>query len=142
MKRVQRMASVLILGVSLAWAETGLGAEWSGSIGTDPRTSVAGGVRIVVTPKALAPRVPAWEFQLTMETHIRSLSEDPARVVVLVDDKGRRYKPTVWQGDPPGGHHRKGILRFPLPSDKPRSVELHLTGIGGPEERVLRWDVK
>jgi hypothetical protein len=106
------------------------------------RTSDGGGVRVVVTPKALEPRAASWEFEVVMDTHTRPLNEDLARAAVLVDDSGRQYAPVAWQGDPPGGHHRKGILRFALPVEKLKIIELHIAGVGGPDKRVFRWELK
>jgi hypothetical protein len=107
-----------------------------------PRTSDSGGVRVVVTPKAVEPGAAVWEFEVVMDTHTRPLNEDLARAAVLVDDSGRQYAPAAWQGDPPGGHHRKGILRFALPVEKLKTIELHVAGVGGPGKRVFRWELK
>jgi hypothetical protein len=106
------------------------------------RTSDGGGVRVVVTPKAIEPGAAVWEFQVVMDTHTTPLNEDLARAAVLVDDSGRRHVPVAWQGDPPGGHHRKGILRFALPVEKLKIIELHIAGVGGPDKRVFRWELK
>lgn len=141
MKPARWLFPPLILGMSLFWGTMVRGAEWSSSSAAVPRTSNADGVRIVVTPKAVEAGAAAWDFQVVMDTHIKPLSEDPAQIAVLIDDKGRRYKALDWQGDPPGAHHREGILRFPLPAERPKAVELQLTGIGGPEKRVLRWEI-
>ncbi|HEY7459950.1 MAG TPA: hypothetical protein VH765_14495, partial [Xanthobacteraceae bacterium] len=71
-----------------------------------------GGVRVVVTPTALGPGAAVWEFQVVMDTHSKPLNEDLAQAAALVDDDGKRHAPVAWQGDPPGGHHRKGVLKF------------------------------
>ena len=105
------------------------------------RTSDAGGVRVVVTPKPFGPSATVWEFEVVMDTHSETLSADLVQAAVLVDDNGRRYSPLAWQGDPPGGHHRKGTLRFPLPAGKPKAVELQIKGVGGAGERMFRWDL-
>ena len=105
------------------------------------RTSDSGGVRVVVKPTSVAAGA-AWEFEVTMDTHTKPLSDDLTRATVLVDDSQQRYAPTDWQGDPPGGHHRKGVLRFLPPSGQPRSFELRMDGIGGPGARVFRWTVQ
>jgi hypothetical protein len=105
------------------------------------RSSDAAGVRVVVTPKKLAPNVPAWEFEVVMDTHTKPLSENLVQSAVLVDDAGRRSTPTGWQGDPPGGHHRKGILQFAAPTAMPNSIELQINAIGG-AARSFRWELK
>src|SRR5512142_2228690 len=75
-------------------------------------TSDAGAVRVVVKPKNVGGGA-AWEFEVAMDTHIKPLDSDLAKSATLVDGGGRRYAADSWQGDPPGGHHRKGVLRFP-----------------------------
>jgi hypothetical protein len=102
------------------------------------RSSRDGGVQVVVKPKNIAAGAP-WEFELAMNTHIKPLSSDPAKAAVLIDGNGRRYEPIAWQGDPPGGHHRKGILRFPAPTAQTKSFEVQLEGIGGVPKRVFKW---
>lgn len=106
------------------------------------RSSDAGGVKVVVTPKVLGPAAKVWEFEVVMDTHTKPLNENLAEVAVLVDDAGRRHTPTAWQGDPPGGHHRKGILRFAAPTEMPVVLELQIAGIGGVGNRTFRWELK
>lgn len=105
------------------------------------RTSDQAGVRVVVTPKALGAGVKVWEFDIVMDTHIKPLNENLVQVAALVDDAGRRYVPIAWQGDAPGGHHRKGILQFSAPAETPKSVELQISSVGGVEIRAFRWDL-
>jgi hypothetical protein len=141
MNLAKRWATALAIGVAalcLALAPATLPA------GTPlaPRTSDSGGVRVVVTPKTVQSGAAVWEFEVVMDTHTRPLNEDLARAAVLVDDSGRQYAPVAWQGDPPGGHHRKGILRFALPVEKLKIIELHIAGVGGPDKRVFRWELK
>jgi len=106
------------------------------------RSSNAAGVNVVVTPKALAPGVPVWEFEIVLDTHTKPLNDNLAQAAVLVDDAGRRFAPTGWQGDPPGGHHRKGLLRFSAPVEMPSAVQLEIAGVGGAGTRSFRWDLK
>jgi hypothetical protein len=106
------------------------------------RSSDAAGVRVVVTPKTLAPGVTVWEFEVVMDTHSKPLNENLAETAELVIETGRRCAPLAWQGDPPGGHHRKGVLRFSAPAEMPKSVELQINGLGGAGTRTFRWDVK
>ena len=106
------------------------------------RSSDAAGVRVVVTPKTLAPEATVWEFEVVMDTHSKTLNENLAETAELVVNTGRRYTPIAWQGDPPGGHHRKGILRFSVAAETPKSVELQINGLGGAGTRTFRWDVK
>jgi len=103
------------------------------------RSSDEAGVHVVVTPKALGRDVTAWEFNVVMDTHTKPLNDNLAQAAVLVDEAGRRYIPVAWQGDPPGGHHRKGVLQFSPPVEMPKSVELQINGVGGVATRSFRW---
>ena len=106
------------------------------------RTSDEAGVRVVVTPKSYGPDATVWEFSVVMDTHIKPLSENLTQDAILVDGAGRRYEPTGWQGDAPGGHHRKGVLQFARPPEMPKSIELQITGVGGVAMRTFRWEVE
>lgn len=101
----------------------------------------AGGVRVVIKPKSVAAGA-AWEFEVVMDTHTKPLDDDLTKTAVLVDDGGRRYMPLAWQGDKPGGHHRKGVLRFPAPSDQIKSFELQIQDMGGESKRAFQWTIK
>jgi hypothetical protein len=103
------------------------------------QTSNMGGVTVVVKPKAVGANAAAWEFEVTMDTHTKPLSEDLAKVAVLIDDSSRRHAPAAWQGDPPGGHHRKGTLRFADPPLAAKTIELQISAVGGAGPRSFRW---
>jgi len=105
------------------------------------RSSDANGVRVVVTPKQIDPGA-EWIFEVVMDTHTQPLDADLAKVSVLIDDAGRRYLPLSWQGDPPGGHHRKGMLRFAIGNADIKSFELQIEGIAGAGKRVFQWTIK
>lgn len=108
----------------------------------EARSSDAAGVSIVVKPKPVEAGAKVWEFDVTMNTHTKPLSENLTVVSVLVDGDGRSTKPIAWQGDKPGGHHRRGVLQFPAPAGAPATFELQMTGVGGVELRTFRWEVK
>ncbi len=107
----------------------------------EARSSDAGGVRVVVQPRTNLPVDGRWEFNVSMNTHIKPLNDDLVRASVLIDDAGHRLNPLAWQGDPPGGHHRKGVLQFPFQEAKPKSIELQIEGVGGAEKRVFQWQL-
>ena len=106
----------------------------------EARTSDAAGVRVVVTPKAVTPGAATWDFEITMDTHTKPLTEDLVRNTVLIS-ADRRMTPTAWQGDAPGGHHRKGVLKFSAPAELPKRFELQIGAIGG-AARNFRWELK
>lgn len=106
-----------------------------------PQTSNQGGVVVRVTPGRLAPDAATWDFEVVFETHTASLTGDPAQFTVLIDPQGRAHAPLRWDGDPPGGHHRKGVLRFKAIRPAPASFTLKFLGIGGVPERAFTWPV-
>jgi hypothetical protein len=106
------------------------------------RTSDEAGVRVVVTPKALGSDLKIWEFTVVMDTHTKPLNDNLTQAAVLVDNAGRRTVPAAWQGDPPEGHHRKGVLQFSAPTEMPKSIELQINGVGGVAIRTFRWEVE
>jgi hypothetical protein len=132
---------IAFLATATAFSTVTALAEASGAVILAVRTHDAGGVRVVVKPRSIEAGASVWEFEITMDTHTKPLSDDLSRVAVLVDGSGRRYLPLAWQGDPPGGHHRKGVLRFPAPGVKSGKIELWMSGLGGVESRVFQWEV-
>ena len=78
------------------------------------------------------------------------MSADLVAVSELIDNQGKTYKPTSWEGSAPGGHHREGVLKFnPIPegknsfiSLKPKSLELKIKNVGGVPERRFKWQLE
>lgn len=99
----------------------------------------AGGVTVKATPRSLA--APVWEFELVFDTHSQDLNDDPAKSASL-HAGGASTAALAWQGDPPGGHHRKGVLRFKAPTPVPAAIELRLQRAGEPSPRVFRWKLQ
>lgn len=113
-------------------------AQGAGAPALAAKSSDAGGVHVAVRPKNVGIGA-TWEFEVRMDTHSKPLNDDLTKAAVLVDGAGHRYKPTAWQGDAPGGHHRKGVLQFPAPTDAAKSFELQMQGVGGVSQRVFQW---
>lgn len=137
---------VLIVSFCLVVALVGMGLAFtsqpsSAGSGLQGRTSDAAGVRVVVTPRSMVG-ADKWEFDVAMDTHVKPLAEDLASAAVLIDDKGERAVPIAWQGDPPGGHHRKGVLQFSAPVNPPKAFELQLINVGGAALRTFRWELQ
>ena len=105
-----------------------------------PQTSNQNGVTVKVTPRNLAG--PAWEFEVVFDTHSQELKDDPVKSAALVVDGGAPSAPTAWQGDGPGGHHRKGVLRFKPAAVSAASVELRLQRPAESAPRVFRWKLR
>lgn len=126
------VAATLFLSVTSAIAAPDLGE----------RTSMAGGVSVAVKPLALGAGAKSWDFEVTLSTHTTPLEQDLTKVATLVDASGTRHAPTAWKGDPPGGHHRKGVLEFAPVSGNPAYVELRIEGVGTPQARTFRWQLR
>lgn len=107
--------------------------------GPSPQINKEGGVVVKVTPLRLAPGAETWEFEVVFDTHTVALAGNPARFSVLVDAQGGRHVPLQWEGDPPGGHHRKGVLRFKPEPGRDGMIELQIDGVGGVPTRLFRW---
>lgn len=106
----------------------------------EPQTNDEGSVTVSVAPRKSAG-AGTWEFEITLNTHSIELSEDLITATVLIADK-KEYQPIAWNGDPPGGHHRNGILQFSPISPSPQSVALKISNVGGVEERNFIWQLK
>jgi len=136
MNAAKRLSLSMILGVALASAV---------AVAAQPLervTSSAGGVMVAVQPVDLAPGAKSWDFDVSLNTHVHPLEQDLAKVSVLVDASGARHAPLAWKGDPPGGHHRKGVLHFAPVSGSPAYVELQIRDVGTPEARTFRWQLR
>lgn len=94
------------------------------------QSSSARGVTIKVTPKTLASNAGSWEFAIVLDTHSQDLSDDLVKSSLLLDVSGGQYSPVAWDGAPPGGHHREGVLRFKPVSPQPQSIELQIRRAG------------
>ena len=141
MKPSRRLAIVLaVTALSVCVAPLAM-AQPAGAPALAAVSNDAGGVRVNIKPKGVGAGL-AWEFEIVMDTHTKPLDGDPTKTAVLIDDGGRRYMPLSWQGDAPGGHHRKGVLRFPAPTGRPTSFEIQIQGLGGVNTRVFQWTMK
>lgn len=108
--------------------------------GLPARSDSQAGVTVTVTPRSLAGQV--WEFDVALNTHSQDLNDDLAKSAVLVGDGGVQVAASGWQGDPPGGHHRKGVLRFAAPSPVPAAIELRVARPGEQAPRAFRWKLR
>lgn len=105
-----------------------------------PQTSSQSGVTVKVTPRSLSGA--QWELEVVFDTHSQDLNDDLLKAAVLVADGSAPSAPAGWQGDGPGGHHRKGLLRFKPTTASPASVELRLQRPGEAAPRVFRWKLR
>lgn len=113
----------------------------------EPITSNEGSVEVAVTPINMSPESRNWSFEVILNTHSAELSEDMTSVSKLIFDTGETTAPLSWEGNPPGGHHRSGILTFDVltfskPSPATSKVTLKILKIGGVPERKFQWSLK
>lgn len=130
---------LVILAVKLKDSFSITNAINPASSSLETKESSEGPVTVAVTPGSLEGGLTGWDFDITLNTHSEELSEDLVAVSQLIDDHGKSYKPTAWEGAPPGGHHRQGILKFNSISPKPKSIELKVKNVGGITERSFKW---
>lgn len=114
---------------------------FAGPLAAAPKaqSNSANGVTVTATPRDFSAAV--WEFELAFNTHTQDLSDEPAKTATLVAG-AKTAKPIEWRGDGPGGHHRKGLLRFNAITPVPAALELRLQRPGESAPRVFRWQLK
>ncbi|HUX26400.1 MAG TPA: hypothetical protein VMV87_17495 [Burkholderiales bacterium] len=113
----------------------------SGAAATElaQQSSQAGSVSISVKPTDVSAGAAAWLFQVALNTHSGALEDDLAHSAVLVDAAGTQHAALGWDGDPAGGHHRRGVLRFKPISPRPAAIELRILRPGETTPRIFRW---
>ncbi len=80
-------------------------------------------------------------FDVAIDTHSGSLDFDLTKISLLKDDKGNEYEALDWEGSPPEGHHRSGILTFPKLKQDTTSIELIITDVYDVPERIFYWEL-
>ena len=142
--------SFIVLAVTVMIAlpfthDSGVGgiieASDAAEVGKALQISDERGVKVTVILQGISSEAKTWDFQMTLETHTQDLSEDLSKSAVLIAD-GKKYLPEGWEGAPPGGHHRKGILRFKAIVPQPVSAELQLRLAGDASPRSFKWLLK
>lgn len=110
-------------------------------LGYAPQVSNERQIKITATLQKIPKEAKTWGFEVSLETHTHALSDVMENSSVLIAD-GKQYNPLGWEGSPPGGHHRKGLLRFKAIVPLPASVELQIRLIGEPSPRSFKWQLK
>ncbi|HEY4524695.1 MAG TPA: hypothetical protein VJL36_03015 [Candidatus Paceibacterota bacterium] len=104
----------------------------------ETQTNSEGSISVQVTPKLTSETV----FEITLDTHSEELLVDLVPAATLEDETGKEYKPKRWAGDPPGGHHREGMLIFNQIAPPPKILQLTIRQIVGVPERRFKWTIK
>lgn len=125
-----------IIGAAIPFGFTAFAADLA------PQNSQSGGVSIAVKPVEVSAGAATWSFEVSLTTHSQDLSDDLVRAAFIVDGTGRKESPTVWEGDAPGGHHRKGVLRFKALTPMPEAIEMRIQRPGESAPRTFRWQLK
>ncbi len=109
--------------------------------GYAPKISNEREIKVTATLQNIPNEAKTWDFEVVLETHTKALKDDLTKSSVLIAD-GKQYLPLGWKGAPPGGHHRKGLLRFKAIVPPPVSVELQIRLESDPSPRSFKWLLK
>lgn len=134
MNKLGVLANMFLLLLSPGLSAPALAAELA------TQANREGSVTVMATPKNVSPGAGSWDFEISLSTHSVALDQDMMRAAVLIVDSSKPQMPLDWHGDPPGGHHRKGVLRFRPSAASPQAIELHIDGVGG-VKRIFRWQL-
>ena len=107
------------------------------------QTSTGGGVTVNVEWRG--PKDGSLVFGVVMDTHSGSVDQYDLRdLAILKDSFGKEYRPGS-SAIPPGGHHRSGLLTFPISDPSTpltaRYFDLILRNISGVTERDFKWQL-
>jgi hypothetical protein len=115
-------------------------ALWTGlSASVVTQRTIVKGVSVAVTAGNLSPEASVWDFAVVLDAPQRDLPDDLLTSAVLVDPKGRKYKPLIWEGAPSAGSHRAGVLKFIAVDPRPDSIELRISRPGEKKPRSFSW---
>ncbi len=96
------------------------------------------GVNIEAVPVDFSLNEP-FKISIRFTTHSGNLGFEVDKITFLEDSEGNVYYPIHWEGDPPGGHHRSGILLFPVINRNASYIKLVMKGIYGIDTRSFKW---
>jgi len=109
--------------------------------GYEPQVSSERKIKVTVALQKIPNEAKTWDFEVALETHTKALNDDLVKSSVLLSD-GKQYLPLGWNGAPPGGHHRKGVLHFKAIAPLPALVELQIRLAGDLVPRSFKWYLK
>ncbi len=105
------------------------------------KENTGGQVMVSVTPQDLSTTADTWRFAVQFNTHVSPITQDLVAVTSLSNGKGAGEHPTAWEGDPPGGHHRHGVLVFKPIKPMPTAITLDIRQVGGVADRTFTWNL-
>lgn len=101
------------------------------------KSVTSGAVTVIATPQ-LRTDGSTDTFTVTLTTHSVELSMDMVTSTLLLLPDGQTLTPLRWEGNPAGGHHRTGTLRFARQVVPQGNVVLVLSD--GENEWRMVWD--
>ncbi len=104
------------------------------------QTVEGGSVAVKATPLKMQMNA-TLEFEIAMDTHSVDLADDMMKAVVLRDDSGMEYAPSVWDGPGAGGHHREGKIKFAPLTMNTKTLTLVVKNVAGVPERLYKWEL-
>lgn len=136
---LKKLLSRLVLAAIIAFPYTHYG--YAAELGDTPQTSDERGIKVNVLLQYIPAEAKTWDFEVTLGSHTQALNDDLTKSAVLIAD-GTKYLPLGWEGSPPGGHHRKGLLRFKAVALQAPSIELQIRLAGDTSPRSFKWTLK
>ena len=130
------LLAVLVIAAALVATGPAFGRELA------QQTSRDRGVTVRAKPVDVSPGAKTWTFEIALDTHSGDLTDDLLRAASLAGASGPARAASAWDGDPPGGHHRKGVLRFAPIAPPPDVLVLRIQRPGESAPRIFRWDLK
>ena len=132
--------TILAVSVIATGNKTVEPAPTSASSRFETKEQASGNVTVIVTPQELSAGKSVI-FEIVFDTHSVNLDFDVTTATELRDGQGNTYGTPVWNGDPPGGHHRKGTLVFTPDIPKPTTVTLVFRDIANIPNRAFTWEI-
>lgn len=120
---INNREKISILDGTMIPSEVNNKQERAEIINLPSRLDTQAGISFTITPLEFNFNNPI-KFEVRIDTHSGSLDFDLTQISILEDDSGNKYKPIDWQGSPPGGHHRSGLLIFPKINSQTKKLRL------------------
>ncbi len=134
-----RLTAVLALATAVA---AGTFFQSAAAAELAQQSNSAAGVTVRAKPRDVSAGATALTFEIVLETHSTDLSDDLMSTASLAGPGGAAQRATGWEGDPPGGHHRKGLLRFVPLKPRPDVLVLTIMRPGESKPRTFQWPIK
>lgn len=134
-----RLITILALATAVA-----AGATYQPVFATEfaQQSNRDAGVTVRAKPRDVSAGATALTFEIVLDTHSTDLSDDLMSTASLAGPGGAAQRATGWEGDPPGGHHRKGLLRFVPLKPRPDVLVLTIMRPGESKPRTFQWPIK